>query len=126
MILYIKCIALRDAESTIKSKDYAIPLGSEDFIDVKLRTERNEVKGFALNYRARICTKFHAIYRIDTMHNYLHEQRFWLSAKPIPIAAMGRSLNFIFNFYLEQIKQNYQRYKRYYLEKMQAEREHEI
>lgn len=73
-----------------------------------------------LNYRAKIGAKFHAIYRVDTVHNFLHEQKFWLNPEPIPIAMMGQGLNYIFNFYLEQTKENYQRYKRYYLEKMRA------
>lgn len=100
-----------------KTKEYTIILTANDFIDIKLFIEKNKVTGFIINYRTKIKNSWYQVYRIDTCHYYLHEQRFWISPEPIPLAKTG-SLQYIFNFYLEQIKNNFQRYKQYYIQRM--------
>ena len=102
----------------VKLKKFTIPLTSADLLDVKLKVENNKVEGFALNYRARIEGNFFEIYRVDTAHGFLHEQRYWLTPEPIPIPMMGHDLDEIFSFYLDQIKENFERYKKYYLGRM--------
>ncbi|MBI4044639.1 MAG: hypothetical protein HY392_02940 [Candidatus Diapherotrites archaeon] len=102
----------------IKWKKFTIPLTSMDFLDVKLKIENNIVEAFALNYRTKIEESFYEVYRVDTAHGFLHEQRYWITPEPIPIPAMGKDLNDIFNFYLDQIKENFERYKKYYLDRM--------
>ena len=97
-----------------------VPLTAIDLLDVKLEIERNKVKGFSLNYRTKIGESFFEIYRVDTAHGFLHEQRYWLTPEPISVPTMGKDLNDIFNFYLSQIKENFVRYKRYYLERMKG------
>ena len=99
-------------------KEFAVPLSATDFLDVKMEFEKNSVIGFSLNYRAKIGENFFAIYRVDTAHGFLHEQRYWITPEPIPIPTMGKELNDIFNFYLEQIRQNFERYRKYYIERM--------
>lgn len=101
-----------------KWKKFVIPLTKTDLLDVKLEVEKNKVQGFSLNYRTKIGESFFAVYRVDTAHGFLHEQRYWLTPEPIPIPAMGKELNDIFNFYLGQIKQNFERYKNYYFDRM--------
>ncbi len=86
-------------------------------LDVKLEIENNKAVNFALNYRTKIEGSFYEVYRIDTAHSCLHEQRFWLSPEPIPIPLMGKDLNNVFSFYLEQMKENFERYKKYYLDR---------
>lgn len=50
-------------------------------VDFRLITEKGKVLYFAIN--VSLCTdKPIDIYRADTAHGYLHEQRFWLSPKP--------------------------------------------
>ncbi|MDO8634231.1 MAG: hypothetical protein Q7K34_02975 [archaeon] len=102
----------------IKWKKFTIPLTSTDFLDVKLKIKNNIVEGFALNYRAKIEENFYEVYRVDTAHGFLHEQRYWITPEPIPIPTMGKDLDGIFNFYLDQIKENFERYKKYYLDRM--------
>jgi len=101
-----------------KWKKFVIPLTETDLLDVKLEVEKNKVQGFSLNYRTKIGESFFAVYRVDTAHGFLHEQRYWLTPEPIPIPTMGKDLNDVFNFYLEQIKQNFERYRNYYFDRM--------
>lgn len=102
-------------------KVFSIILTDEDIIDVKLKTEKNKVVGFALNLRCSIDGVWYAVYRIDTAHGYLHEQRFWISPEPtrLPIIS-GMSLKYLFDFYLKQLRENWRRYKRYYEERMKS------
>ncbi|AJF59530.1 MAG: hypothetical protein QT03_C0001G0015 [archaeon GW2011_AR10] len=102
----------------VKWKKFSIPLTPTDLLDVKLKIESNKVEGFALNYRTKIEEIFYEVYRVDTAHGFLHEQRYWITPEPIPIPMMGKNLNDIFNFYLDQIKDNFERYKKYYLDRM--------
>jgi len=100
-------------------KDYPIMITNEDIIDVKLKTEKNKVIGFAINLRCKIDDAWYAIYRIDTAHGYLHEQRFWISPEPIKLPTItGMSLKNIFDFYLKHLRKSWRRYKKYYEERM--------
>lgn len=101
-----------------KWKKFVVALTSNDLIDVKLEVENNKVVGFSINFRTKMEESFFEVYRVDTAHGFLHEQRYWITPEPIPIPAMGKDLNEIFNFYLEQIKQNFERYKKYYVDRM--------
>ncbi len=103
-----------------KWKKFVIPLTAEDLLDAKLEIGQNMVRGFSLNYRAKIGEMFFEVYRVDTAHGFLHEQKYWLSPGPISIHAMGNDLNGIFNFYLDKIKQNFERYRNYYICKMKT------
>ena len=102
----------------VKRKEYTIPLTASDALDVKMGIERNEVKVFSLNYRTKIDGNYFEVYRVDTAHGYLHEQRYWLTPEPIPIPSLGGDLNEVFNFYLDHIKNNFERFRKYYLERM--------
>jgi hypothetical protein len=101
-----------------KWKRFTVPLGRADLLDIKLKVKKGSVVEFALNYRVKIRESFFEIYRVDTAHGYLHEQRYWLTPEPIPIPTMGKDLKWIFNFYVDQIKENFERYRKYYLERM--------
>ncbi|MCR4368558.1 MAG: hypothetical protein NUV67_01485 [archaeon] len=92
-------------------------LGQEDSLDVKLKMEGNKVLEFSLNYRAKIAGHFHEVYRVDTAHGFLHEQRHWISPEPIPLHVCQEDLNLAVTFFTLQIKQNYERYKQYFLNK---------
>ncbi len=99
------------------TKEFCIPLTEEDMIDIKLEYNDNaQVIYFVLNYRTKINDKWHEVYRVDTAHRYLHEQRYWISDKPIPLRNI-MPLKIIFDYYLFQIKENYEKYKQYYIQK---------
>ncbi len=103
-----------------KWKKFVIPLTATDLLDVKLEIERNKIVNFSLNYGTKISESFFEVYRGDTAHDFLHEQRYRIIPEPTPIPTMGKDLNDVFNFYLDQIKENFARYKRYYLERMKG------
>ena len=100
------------------TKDFRIPLEYENVIDARLVFRNHEVAGFVLNYRSRINGTWHEIYRIDTCHGYLHEQRFWRSPEPIRLPHTG-NLKQSFNLFLDEIKNNYERYLRLYKNALQ-------
>jgi len=97
-------------------KKFRIPLGNDTILDVRLEVESGEIKEFALNMRSKIGNDWREVYRVDTAHGYLHEQRFWISAKPTPIKQQSQ-MQYAFEHYMEQIKNNFERYRKYYLEK---------
>ena len=100
-----------------KLKKFTADLSVSDFLDVKLKTEKNKVVEFSLNYRAMIGERYYEVYRIDMAHGYLHEQRYWISPEPIPLDAPSSDLNFNVTFFMSEIKKNFERYKRYFLQK---------
>jgi len=101
-----------------KFKQFTVPLSNTDILDIKLEVKKNRVVSFSLNYRAKIKGSYFQIYRVDTAHGFLHEQRYWITPEPIPIPKMGKELKDIFEFYLDSIKDNFKRYRKYYEERM--------
>ena len=102
-----------------RTKIFLIPLSDKDLIDVRLTTEKKEIVGFVLNYRAKFEDVWYQIYRVDTSHGYLHEQRFWITPEPIALPKFADfSLKYVFDFYLRRIKEGYQRYRQCYRERM--------
>jgi len=97
-----------------KTKSFTIHLSNEDRLDVKIKITDDKVKGFVLNYRTLIKGKFRQIYRVDTAHGYLHEQRFWLSPKPVKIKR--GDLDKVLNELKERLSLDYWRYKKLYEE----------
>ena len=104
-----------------KFKHFTVPLSGIDILDIKLEVRKNRVVGFSLNYRAKIGKSYFQIYRVDTAHGFIHEQRYWITPEPIPIPQMGKELKGVFEFYLDSIKGNFKRYRKYYEERMKLE-----
>lgn len=100
-----------------RTKRFRIPLSEGNMLDVRLEIEGGDLKGFALNLRCKIEDVWYQVYRVDTAHGYLHEQRFWISPEPMPLMQHG-ALQHVFEFYMEQMRENFERYRKYYLEKM--------
>ena len=103
------------------TKDFRITLKYEHIIDARLVCRDNTIKGFVLNYRARIEGRWHDIYRVDTCHGFLHEQMFWRSPIPIKLPKTA-PLKIMFDFFLQEIKNNYERYERHYKDALQDRR----
>lgn len=74
-------------------------------IDLTLTTEKGEVIAFALNLSLEIGDKIYDVYRVDTAHGYLHEQKFWISPKPRRIDATD--LKIVLEQKKKQLKENY-------------------
>ncbi|MBI5061269.1 MAG: hypothetical protein HZB67_03065 [Candidatus Aenigmarchaeota archaeon] len=96
-------------------KEYTIFLTPDDRIDIRIIVEKGEVVEFVVNHRSFINNVWKEIYRVDTAHGYLHEQRFWISQKPIPLKGFEViSRNHVFNIFLDHLKKNWMRYKDLY------------
>ncbi|NQU78704.1 hypothetical protein HQ545_02955 [Candidatus Woesearchaeota archaeon] len=94
----------------MKIKRYTKSLTAEDCIDITLYFEENSIIKFALNYRARIKGSWKEVYRVDNFHGFLHEQRFWISPKPIRIENFT-PLKFTIKEYTDNIIRNHQIYR---------------
>ena len=96
----------------MKVKRFQTELTPDDMLDITLYFDKNKIFKFAINYRAYIDGTWKEVYRVDNFHGFLHEQRFWVNSKPIPLEIYC-SLNDIFNIYIDVITANYQRYRGY-------------
>jgi len=99
----------------MNKKEYIVPLTPTDVIDVKLFIKKNEVVKFSLNYRAEIEGVWYQVYRVDSYHGYLHEQKFWISPEPIKLPYLEiYQLSYVFKLYMIEIKNNFKRYRELY------------
>lgn len=90
---------------------------SEDILDISLEIEKKQIGKFALNYRALVKNKWVPIYRVDNFHGFLHEQRLWRTKEPIPLDDEEYyTRNDVVDRYIDQISNNFQKYKSYYKE----------
>ena len=106
----------------MRKKHFVAPLTDEDVLDVHIETDKATVTKFALNYRAKIDGLLRQIYRVDNYHGFLHEQRFWRGKDPIPIKIFEDiPLTIVINAYIDRIKEEYEKYKQYYVEKNKKE-----
>ena len=102
------------AEARKRSRTIEFPthLTDDDVIDVKLFQEGKEIVKFSLSYRTLIKNKWREVYRIDSYHDYVHEQKFWVSDKPIKIQRFTSIVTgFEIRRYLESIKRNFKHYR---------------
>ncbi|MDP3990624.1 MAG: hypothetical protein Q8Q01_05480 [archaeon] len=98
-----------------KNIKYLKLLTSEDILDITILIETNEIKRFAINYRANIHDGWREIYRVDNYHGYLHEMKFWRNQEQIIIKDKnGWSSKDIFNYYIDEVTENFQRYRIYF------------
>lgn len=75
-------------------------------------------RGFVINLEHMIGDEWHEIYRADTRHGYLHEQRFWESPDPIPLdRCKGLDLQTAFEVIFNAVKANHGRWIMLYKER---------
>ena len=100
------------------TKRYRIerPLSDNDKIDVTIDREGGKITHFVLNYRARFeetGEEWKEVYRVDTCHGYLHEQKFWDTGEPIRIEfAYDKPLKEVFDEKINWLSKEYTRIKR--------------
>jgi hypothetical protein len=97
--------------------EFQHPLSKDDILDIRLEWEGDNINKFVINYRARFpgeTPEWREIYRMDTCHDYLHEQRFWDDPEPRALKQKGKTLKQIFDEAWENISKNYARYKAMY------------
>ncbi|MBN1502090.1 hypothetical protein JW930_00975 [Candidatus Woesearchaeota archaeon] len=105
-----------------EQRRFKVSLSAYDIIDVMFIKEKEIIHKFALNYRAWIKDKWEEIYRVDNFHGFLHEQRFWISHKPVPLSEKEQiPLKEVMTRYLNEIRENYERYKFYFINSKKGE-----
>ena len=98
----------------MKKVKYPRKITKDDYLDITIFHDKEKIFKFSLNYWSKIKGKFVPIYRVENYHGYLHEQRFWRANKPIPLDNLGLSNNQIVDKYVDEIFNNFQKYKKYY------------
>lgn len=107
----------------MKVVKYPSSLTSEDILDITLMIEARELQKFAINYRANIEDEWYEVYRVDNYHGFLHEQRFWSSSRPILIKDKeGWTLQMVFEYYIDEVTDNFERYRLYFEEALNENR----
>ena len=99
------------------------PLSGTDIIDARIEVEKGAVLNFAINYRILINSEWRQVYRIDTAHGYLHEQRYWISTESMRLRAKEKlfpTRKELLNHCIDEVRRNYWLYKRLYLEKLRG------
>ena len=102
-------------EGKKKKVAYTSVLTKEDYLDVMLIISGRKIIKFSLNYRTLIQGKWKDVYRVDNCHEFLHEQKFWRSPKPIYLKEdESKLLKSIVKKYTREIILNFQKYKEYF------------
>ncbi len=84
-----------------------LPEGDAARLDFRWVIKRRRIIDFAINISLLEGEKSIDVFRVDTKHEYLHEQRFWISPKPKP-------LNMDYNVaFVEKKKEVFKNYERW-------------
>lgn len=104
-----------------KVYEIASYLSSDDVLDIRIEVGKGEVLGFSINYRILVDDDWCQVYRVDTAHGYLHEQRYWIGTESIPLKskeARFATRKELFSHCLDDVKQNHELYRKLRLEKL--------
>ena len=101
-----------------KRKTFRIFLSVNDRIDVDLefgeqKGRRRRLRRFAITYSARIQDRWWEVVRYDNFHGFLHQQRFWRSAKPEGLPSEEhRPVEALVEPCRKDLRENWHRYRR--------------
>ena len=99
----------------LKKKTIEANLDDENRLNITIFKENNRLVKFALNYSAKIDNSWEPIYLVDNFHGFIHEQRLWITKKPIPLPEYeGLDLKIVFDTFFEKIKENCLKFRKYY------------
>lgn len=99
----------------VKKKEIEIYLDEENKLNITIIKKNNIFIKFAINYSAKINDKWEAIYRVDNYHDFIHEQRLWITKRPIPLPEYENwNLKDVFDLFFEKVKQGCLKFKKYY------------
>lgn len=84
-----------------------LPEGDVARLDFRWVIKRGKIIDFAINISLLEDEKSTDVYRVDTKHKYLHEQKFWISPKP-------KELDMDYNAaFVEKKKEVFENYERW-------------
>ena len=84
-------------------------------IDFRFAAEKGKIKDFAINVALVEDERAEDVYRVDTKHKYLHEQRFWVSPEPKELDYVN--YNAAFKDKKEEVLKNYKKWVKWFKEK---------
>ena len=84
-----------------------LPEGDVARLDFRWVIKRGKIIDFAINVNLLEGEKSTDIFRVDTKHRYLHEQRFWISPKP---KGLDMDNNAAFVEKKKEVFENYERW----------------
>lgn len=85
-------------------------------LDFRWKLEKGKIKEFAINLGLLEGEKSIDVFRADTAHGYLHEQRFWISPKPKSLELFDSDFNTAFIEKKREVFENYERWLRLFKE----------
>lgn len=77
-------------------------------IDFSWKMIKGKITFFAINVSLLEDDERHDVYRVDTSHGYLHEQKFWRSPKPKKLEEMDYNAAFIAS--KKEVLENFERW----------------
>ncbi len=89
-----------------------LPSGDVARIDVRWVIEKGKIRDFAINVSLFEDDKSVDVYRVDTKHGHLHEQRFWISPKP---KALDLDYNTAFVKKKNEVIENFSRWAKLFI-----------
>ncbi|MBI2655617.1 hypothetical protein HYX06_04310 [Candidatus Woesearchaeota archaeon] len=102
----------------VKKKSIEVYLDDRNKLNFTIIKEYGKFKTFSINYSAKIDDKWHAVYRADNYHGFVHEQRFWISNEPIPLPEYESvDLKDAFDMFFHKVKESHARFRKYFEEK---------
>lgn len=88
-------------------------------IHVMLETEKGKVVHFCINLVLLEDDKSYDIYRVDTFHGFLHEQKFWRKPEKIKL---NMDVHYAFNAKLKEVEENCEKWIKLFKEAKKHER----
>ncbi len=100
---------------TIKKKEIEVYLDEENKLNVTIIKKDSKFIKFAINYSAKIRDEWRAIYRVDNYHGFIHEQRLWVTKKPIALPEYeNKDLKEVFDLFFDKVKNSCLKFREYY------------
>ena len=81
-------------------------------LDFRFDVRKGRIRDFAINVAVLDGEKATDVYRVDTKHKHLHEQRFWIS--PELKRLDHGDYNVAFNSKKEEVYRNYRKWVKYF------------
>ncbi len=93
-----------------------IDIDNKARIDTRFKVDKSKVVFFSINVGLILDDKIVDVYRVDTAHDYPHEQKFWRSEKPIKLGDKMRDYKNIFHKKQKEVEKNYIKYIKWFKE----------
>jgi len=105
----------------MRKKEFIRPLSHENRIRENFSVDKGEVKRIVVQFESRIHDKWVPIIRFDTAHDFFHKDIMNPDKTKVQIKISSFNLNDALTYAELDLKNNWQRYKAQYLEKMKNE-----